>query len=74
LITRTDAIRVAREEIGRTRIGLQKGAPVTVDLVDGIYIVTFKRVNPPGVRGPDFDARISIRADTGKVTKIEVGA
>jgi hypothetical protein len=36
--------------------------------------VTFPHQNAPGVRGPDFDAQVTIDARTGKVLQILAGS
>ncbi len=44
--------------------------PIEVRLLDGRYIVTFVHSNPPGVRGPDYDARVTLDVATGNVLEI----
>ena len=49
---------------------LQPEGPVETVRETDRYIVTFVHVNPPGVRGPDFDARVTLDASTGDVIQI----
>lgn len=36
-------------------------------------IVEFGQYNPPGTRGPDFAARVTLDAKTGEVKDLQVG-
>jgi hypothetical protein len=67
-ITPSEAERIAREAIEGI-VDLTGGA-VTVEAHDGCYVVTFGRNDPPGVRGPDFDAKVTLDRQTGEVLEI----
>jgi hypothetical protein len=69
MLTQDEAIEVARRAIAG-KVELQKGSHVTVERKGDAYVVTFVRIDPPGTRGPDYDARVTIDADTGKVTEL----
>lgn len=69
MLTSDEALAIARKAIAG-KAELQKGAPVSVERKDGAYVVTFVHINPPGTRGPDYDARVTIDAETGKVTEL----
>jgi hypothetical protein len=72
MITKDRAIEIAeRSIVGKAR--RQEGSPITVELNDGAYIVTFVHQNPPGVKGADYDARVTVDAKTGDVKEILVG-
>lgn len=74
LISRNDALNIAKKELANEGIEPQKGAPVTVELEGDVYIVTFGNVPPPGVEAGDFIRRYRIDARTGKVVLREVSA
>ncbi len=69
MISREGAIHLARQAI-QGLVRPQEGSPITVDLRDGQYVVTFVHVNPPDTLGPDFDARVTIDAESGDVLDI----
>ncbi|MFO7996822.1 MAG: PepSY domain-containing protein [Dehalococcoidia bacterium] len=63
MITRDEAIEIARKEAGSS---VGPDSTVRVKLKDDRYVVEFKLVWPPGTRGPDF-VRITIDARSGEV-------
>ncbi len=67
------AIAIARQAIAG-KVNLQKGAPVTVERKGDAYVVTFVLILPPGTRGPDYDAQVTIDAATWEVVKILAGS
>ena len=73
MITRTEALDIARKAIEGSVVP-QAGAPVDVQLADGRYTVVFTHILPPGTRGPDYDARVTIEASSGKVLEILGGS
>jgi hypothetical protein len=55
----------------RQHMRIDPGSPIEVRLHDAArYIVTFVHLNAPGVRGPDYDARVTLDATTGEVLEI----
>jgi len=67
--TQEEAVELARQAVvGKAT--LQPEGPVETVRENDRYIVTFVHVNPPGVRGPDFDARVTLDASTGDVIQI----
>jgi hypothetical protein len=72
-MTESQAIAKARQAIAG-KITPQDGAPVQILRVDGNYVVTFVHVNPVGTRGPDFEARVHIDAETGEVVGLLAGS
>lgn len=73
MITESSAIEIAEKAI-EGKVELQEGSHIVAKLQKGRYIVTFVRVNPPGVRGPDYDARVTIDAKTGDILEILGGS
>jgi hypothetical protein len=69
MLTASDAIEIANKAI-EGKVELQEGSPITTTHQRGRYIVTFVHINPPGVRGADYDARVTINAQTGEVLEI----
>jgi hypothetical protein len=67
-----EIVAIARKAI-EGKVEPQQGAPVTVERKGDVYVVTFTHVNPPGSLGPDFDARVTIRADNHEVIEIMGG-
>jgi len=73
MITESVAIEIAQEAIVG-KVEVQDENLVTVTLEGDRYIVTFERDNPPGVRGPDYDAKVTIDAESGDVLEILGGS
>jgi uncharacterized membrane protein YkoI len=69
MISKDEAIRIAREAI-EGGVELSEGGGVEVVRQGEVYIVTFTRNDPPGRRGPDYDARVTINARTGEVIEL----
>jgi len=67
--TQEEAVELARQAVVGKATLQPEGTVETVRETDR-YIVTFVHVNPPGVRGPDFDARVTLDASTGDVIQI----
>ncbi len=63
------AIEIARLAV-EGRAELTTPSNVEVERRGGVFIVTFPRCNPPGVRAADYDARVTIAARTGEVVEI----
>ena len=71
MITKSQAIEIARAAI-RGRVKTYEGAPITVELKDRDYIVTFGWLPPKGAKGgpimgPSYAARVTLDAYTGSV-------
>jgi len=73
MLERVEALAIAEQAI-QGKMNEQRGAPVTIQLGEGRYIVTFGRVNPPGVRGPDYNVRVTIDAESGEVLELLVAS
>lgn len=73
MITEDEAVAIARQAI-EGKITPEEDAPIRVEWADNQYIVTFEVILPPGVRGPDFSAQVTIDANTGEVIEILAGA
>ncbi len=73
MITQDEAIKIAKKAI-KGKVKPQPNAPIEVELKNERYIVTFVCVWPPGTRGPDFSARVTIDAPSGRVLEILAGA
>lgn len=54
-------------------VTLEQDGPVTVTAGDDGYVVEFGTTNPPGVRGPDFEARVMLTR-TGTVREVLAGS
>ena len=74
MISKDQAIEIARKEIVGEVTLLDEHEPVTVTEEDGRYVVTFVRQNPPGERAADYDARLTIDAKTGEVLQFLVAS
>jgi uncharacterized membrane protein YkoI len=72
-ISESEATAIARNAIAG-KVDLQDGAPVRVDHRQDRYIVTFVHRLPPGIRGPDYDAEVTIDDQTGEVLKLLGGS
>jgi hypothetical protein len=69
VITEEEAVELARHAVvGKST--LEPGGPVETRREGDSFVVTFVHVNAPGVRGPDFDAQVTIDASSGEVTRI----
>lgn len=73
MITQDEAIEIAKKAI-KGSITPQQNAPIEVELKNDQYIVVFVCIWPPGTRGPDFSARVTIDAHSGRVLEILAGA
>jgi len=69
MITQDEALKIARRAI-KGKVTPQQDAPVEATLNNDQYIIVFVHINPPGRRGPDFDAKVTIDARSGKVLEI----
>ncbi len=56
------------------KLELQDERPPVVELSGNKYIVTFPHVNPPRVRGPSYDARLTVDAVSGDVLQCLAGS
>lgn len=71
MITKSKAIEVARvAATTRGKMKIKEGAPITVELKDRDYIVTFGSNLPKGSLGSDYTAKVTLDAFTGAVKKI----
>lgn len=69
IISDEQAIAIARDTI-RGKVELSEPEHITIARHDDEIVVTFERDNPPGVRGADFDAQVTLDAYTGEVIEI----
>jgi hypothetical protein len=69
MISEAEAIKIAKKAI-HGKITPQKGSPINVEIDDIKYKIKFIHVNPPGVRGPDYDALVTIDGNTGEVVSL----
>ena len=69
MLTEEECIEIARHAIAG-KVDLQEGAPIKVERRDKKYIVTFVHNTPSHMLGPDYDARITIDAESGEVIEI----
>jgi hypothetical protein len=69
VITPEEAVEVARRAtVGKAILHAQ--GPVRVDHKRGTYVVTFVHEQPSGVRGPDYDAQVTVDAERGDVIQV----
>lgn len=69
MLTAEECIEIARGAIAG-KVELQEGAPINVERRDKKYIVTFVHNTPPHMLGPDYDARVTIDAESAEVIEI----
>ncbi|OGN87557.1 MAG: hypothetical protein A2158_07355 [Chloroflexi bacterium RBG_13_46_14] len=72
MITQDEAIGIARKEI-EGKIEIEENAPITAELENNQYIVTFGCILPPDTLGPDYAARVTIDAISGKIVNVLAG-
>jgi hypothetical protein len=68
-MTEEEAVELARKAVAG-KATLEPGGRVETVRRGDHFVVSFVRTNAPGVRGPDFDAQVTIDARTGDVTRI----
>lgn len=73
MIDRQAAIDIARAA-SQGVLEVPLNAPVEVEEADDALVVSFLAQNPPGVRGPDFHARVRLDAESGEVLEIVAGS
>jgi len=73
VISDDDAVAAARVALVG-RVNPQPGAPVRVTREGAQIIVEFGRQDPPGTRGPDYDARVRLDAESGGILSILGGS
>jgi hypothetical protein len=73
MVTQPEALKIACRAIAHA-VDRSRGGPVRIDVEPGRYVVTFNRSDPPGFRGPDYDARVVIDAATGEVLEVLVAS
>jgi hypothetical protein len=56
------------------KINLPADTPVTTERRGGHWVVTFPLALPPGTKGADYYARVTIDATSGEVVEILGGA
>ena len=72
-VTHVQAVDIARKAI-KDSVTLQSGSPIKVEAKGKHIIVTFVHVLPPGTRGPDYGAEVTIDAESAAVLQILVGS
>jgi hypothetical protein len=73
MIDEAEALRRAEEAV-RGLADITEGNPQRVEFEGDRCIVTFERNDPPGTRGPDYDAQVTLDAETGEVLGILGGS
>ncbi len=73
MISKDEAIEIAKKAI-KGNITPQENCPIEVNQKNGKHVVTFVYVLPPGTRGPDFAAQVTVDSKSGKVEEILAGA
>ena len=73
MITRDEAIEIAKKAI-EDGIATVPDAPIEVAYQDDQAIVTFVCILPPGTRGPDYDAQVTMDACSGEVLEVLAGS
>lgn len=73
MISEDDAVRIARKAL-EGNVELSAGGGVKVELRDEVYTVTFTRNDPPGTRGPDYVAQVTVDGRSGTVTALLGGS
>jgi hypothetical protein len=73
MIDEDDARTIARDALEGV-VTLEQHNPVTVEREGDTYVVTFPRENPPGVRGPDFEAQVTVDRRSGEVLEVLAGS
>ena len=68
-ISPSRAIEIARAALPG-KVDLPRDARANVERRGDRYVVTFPVTLPPGVRGADYHARVTVDAVTGKVVEI----
>jgi hypothetical protein len=72
MLTREEAVDRA---VAAARELLEVPDDSTPEVVEqGHYVVTFPRSDPPGTRGPDYHAQVTIDAVTGEVVELLGGS
>ena len=73
MISDDDAIAAARAALVG-RVNPQPGGPIRVLREAGRISIEFGRNDPPGTRGPDFDARVVLDVGSGSVISVLGGS
>lgn len=73
MISDEGAVHLAREAVAGA-VQLPDDARAEVHREDGTVVVVFPTDLPPGVRGPDYHARVTLDAVTGEVIDILGGS
>lgn len=68
-----EAIAAARTALAG-RVNPQAGGPIRVTREGQRISVEFGRHDPPGTRGPDFDARVVVDAGSGRILSVLGGS
>lgn len=71
-ITEKEAVELAKKTVAGA-MQLRPDTKITIEKTNEQLVVTFGGPPPPGVRGADYDARVVINPNTGKVEKFLVG-
>ncbi len=69
MISEEEAVKIATDAI-TPGIRPADDAVLATESDGDNWIVTWERILPPGTRGPDFDAKVTIDAQSGKVLTI----
>jgi uncharacterized membrane protein YkoI len=72
-ISHEEAVLAARSAV-RDHLTLSEGADVRIEEEDDRIVVEFGSPTPPGQRGPDYEARVTVNAQTGEVIDILGGS
>lgn len=67
------AVELARAAV-EGKVDLPDDGPVSVNRRGQDVVVEFVHVNPPGTRGADYDAQVTLDATTGKVRQVLGGS
>ena len=73
MISDDDAVAAARAALVG-RVNPRPAAPVRVTREGARIIVEFGRLDPPGTRGPDYDARVSVDGESGRILAVLGGS
>ena len=68
-ITRQKAVALAKKAIEKD-VSCPPDTPIEVENKGSRVVVTFKTRLPPGTRGPDYHARVTLDAATGRVLQV----
>lgn len=73
LLTEEQAIELARKAIAG-HVSLSADSTLEVEQREGRFVIEWRRHQPPGTRGPDYDARVTVDRASGEVVEFLVGS